>query len=407
MKSLKGYRKDLSYFLFYAVYLAFIFVAIERIKSLTGSSLVADEGVFLSYVHQLSGKPLSTIEMQHINGYGPIYWVQCLLLVFPAAILNKVGIEGVTSLRIVVWIMGALCFYLLSRIARVKQCKESLVLLIGFALFPVGNMIRFFGLKDMVTGTLLLLVVFLISNEILRNKHMSQPVKTCVRLNLICTTFFFIQNNFILIFILTFLILFLLKRGRIWLFSGLILSFNFLVLNLIFRNIQSSANESLAKQISGITSTSTLELLPIQKITTLKGNAGGTFIPESLIKFPDFLIHNPPTQSNKLFHLIYVNLSNPLSILVSLESIFWLISLFTIFTYIKLKRNLSTNQVFMVSVCLISFFSILLYDENFGTYLRHRSALVPTFIFTFILLKESGIKYGMFSLLPRDRKVCQ
>ena len=106
---------------------------IQEIEKFSGITLVSDEGIFLAYSHYLAGISLSELEQQHLAGYGQFYWIKCFFLVFPASLLNRVGITGVESLRLVIWILGAFTSLALFKLAK-RNCVNQINVLIFYFL---------------------------------------------------------------------------------------------------------------------------------------------------------------------------------------------------------------------------------------------------------------------------------
>jgi hypothetical protein len=145
-----------------------------------------------------------------------------------------------------------------------------------------------------------------------------------------------------------------------------------------------------------------LEIVPTQRIIDNQASSGQSFIPKSVVsQVPAFLDSKlesltglePETDNSrelKYLHLFYFNFSEVLSSLVSLESIMWLLLLGILtLKFLRLRRNDSPSQVILFMLCLISA-GILVYDENFGTYLRHRDQILLSVLY-FLALKHKKL----------------
>lgn len=389
MQRLRVPKRNLFFVIVYFLSIGITASVVERINYITGSNLVSDEGVFLAYSHFLASQPISGIGLEHINGYGTFYWIQCFLLVFPASILNRLGIDGVESLRIVVWACGLIVFLYLIRTARLQDKRELLLICYFFCLFPVGSMIRFFGLKDMVTASALLLVIVTVKNEFNDETYKIKRIQSVVKLTAICTILFFIQNSFIPIIALAILITATIKKSVALNISALILFLIYTVLNFFFKVLQDNDEDEI------------FSILPTEKVTSLESSQGGTFIPKSAIKLPeDFSFEN-----NKILHLFYFNLDTPLSILVTIEGLAWLTLICILALRLMQYRQMEKEKLFVVAFPLLSFFGVLFYDENFGTFLRHRSSLLPVFFYAILVTQKIDFRYGKFFFLRRGHKI--
>ena len=90
----------LQWFFIYVASIISTYILDGLIRENTGVSLVSDEGIYLAYSHMLSGTELTDLEQQHVSGYGKFYWLRCLPPVFPASLLNRIGIESKCALNI-------------------------------------------------------------------------------------------------------------------------------------------------------------------------------------------------------------------------------------------------------------------------------------------------------------------
>jgi hypothetical protein len=395
-----------SEFVIALIYASTLFVSgiiVQEIKKLTGISLVADEGVFLTYSHYLAGISLNEIELQHFVDYGQFYWIKCFFLVFPASLLNRVGITGVESLRLVVWIFGAFTCLALLRLANRNNVNHLKVLVFYSCAFPLGAMIRYYGIKDTLISGLLLFLFVLIGKIAQISKFEIKDTKYCVGIVLGITSFLFIQSNYIPILCVSFLLVAVLKRRAFLAF----VSIGAIVIYLVF----TFSTNLLSKNTSDAT-----EILDVSNILSVKSVPGGTLIPESVNKgtinkfldtpntllfrsipggklVPEALFQGTTSGSalqqpveqqfnimeTKISNLFYINFSSVLSTIVSFEGLVWLVILLFLLRTLSRFRFYSTEVVILASICLLSFLGILMYDENFGTFLRHRSQLaVPT-----------------------------
>lgn len=398
-------KRDSVLILLFSISIGVTALIVERIKKITGSSLVSDEGVFLAYAHYLAGRNISGVELDHLNGYGPFYWVQCLLLVFPASILNRLGIPGLESLRLIVWACGLVVFLYLITLARLANRSQIQFVILFFCLFPIGNMVRFFGIKDMVTAATLLLVSVLVQHEIANQSYKIKPSRSMIKIISLCMVLFFIQNNFILIFVVTMLVVAILKRSFFLAITAFILSLNFVVFTFIFRTLQQVNSEERTA------------LLPTNRITTIEATKGGAFIPENNFHLPHDIVINLPKEivinlpqavsieNSKIFHLFYFNLSSLLSGLATIEGIAWLIAATILLMRILHQKEFLADRLFVLTLPVVSFFGILVYDENFGTFLRHRSSLLPIFLYAILSTQSFTFKYGKFAFLPRGHRL--
>ena len=358
-------KHESALILLYSISIGVTALIVERIKRITGSSLVSDEGVFLAYVHYLAGRNISGVELDHLNDYGPFYWVQCLLLVFPASILNRLGIPGLESLRLIVWACGAVVFLYLIRLARLENKGEIQFVILFFCLFPIGNMVRFFGIKDMVTAATLLFVCVLVQHEITNQSYKIKPSRSMIKIISLCMVFFFIQNNFILLFVLTILVIAILKKSFFLAITAFILSLNFVVFTFIYRTLQQVNSEER------------ISILPTNRITTIEATKGGAFIPENnfhlpqeiMINLPHEIVINLPQvnsiENSKIFHLFYFNLGSLLSGLATIEGIAWLIAVTILVMRILRQKEFLADRLFVLTLPVVSFFGILIYDTYF------------------------------------------
>jgi hypothetical protein len=392
---LKPHKGEFVIVLIYASTLFVSGMIVQEIRKLSGISLVADEGVFLTYSHYLAGISLSEIELQHFAGYGQFYWIKCFLLVFPASLLNRIGITGVESLRLVVWIFGAFTCLALLKLAKKENVNHLKVLVFYFCAFPLGAMIRYSGIKDTVVSGILLFLFISIRKLALINKFETKDLKYYLGIVLGITSFFFIQHNFIPILCVSFLFVAVLKRKAFLAFVSIGTIIIYLILSL-------SVN-LLSKDSSDL-----IEILDVSNILSAKSVPGGSLIPESLIQsiapesfiqsiVPEFMIQDsvdqqPNVLNTKIFHLFYINFSNSLSTIVSLEGLIWLIILVFLLRTLSKFRSYPTEVVMLVSICLLSFFGILMYDENFGTFLRHRSQLAVATIYCLLRIRSSRVQ---------------
>ena len=365
--------------LFYASTLFMTGLIVQEIKKLSGITLVSDEGVFLAYSHYLAGISLSELEQQHFNGYGQFYWIKCFFLVFPASLLNRVGITGVESLRLVVWLFGAFICLVLFKLAKKNGVSQLNLLIFYFCAFPLGAMIRYFGIKDSLVSGLLLLLFVYIGKVVSDDKFQVNHIQQSVGLTLAISSFFFIQHNFVLILCISFLLTAVLKRK-------LFLAFVSVGGIVIYAVLSLSVN-----QLSGNTSKST-QIIDVSNILSTKSIPGGSLIPESFVQSiaPDSIIQNivPNILNTKIFHLFYLNFSNVLSTIVSLEGLVWLVILLFLLRTLSRFRVYPTEIVLLVSLSLLSYLGILMYDENFGTFLRHRSLLAVATIYCLLRIRN-------------------
>ena len=377
--------------LFYASTLFMTGLIVQEIKKLSGITLVSDEGVFLAYSHYLAGVSLSELEQQHFAGYGQFYWIKCFFLVFPASLLNRVGITGVESLRLVVWLFGAFICLVLFKLAKKNGVSQLNVLIFYFCAFPLGAMIRYFGIKDSLVSGLLLLLFVYIGKVVSDDKFQLNHIQKSVGLTLAISSFFFIQHNFVLILCISLLLTAALKRK-------LFLAFVSVGGIVIYAVLSLSVN-----QLSGNTSKST-QIIDVSNILSTKSIPGGSLIPESFVQsiapesiiqniVPKFMVKESENQQSsilntKIFHLFYVNFSNVLSTIVSLEGLVWLVILLFLLRTLSRFRVYPTEIVLLVSLSVISYLGILMYDENFGTFLRHRSLLAVATIYCLLRIRN-------------------
>ncbi len=398
-------KRESVLILLYSISIGVTGLIVERIKRMTGSSLVSDEGVFLAYVHYLAGRDISGMELEHLNDYGPFYWVQCLLLVYPASILNRLGINALESLRIVVWVCGGIVFLYLMRLNRLQSKSDIHFVILFFCLFPVGSMIRFFGIKDMVTAATLLFVCVLVQREIAKQTCKENQVKTMIKITSLCMIFFFIQNNFIPIFVLTMMLVAVLKKSFFVFNTALLLALKFVAFTFFYRSLQQVNSEER------------ISILPTNRITTLEATKGGAFVPESNFHLPQQIVINLPQEivinlpqivsieNSKIFHLFYFNVDSLLSGLATIEGIAWLIIVTILVKRILQQKQFLTDKLFVLALPVVSFFGILIYDENFGTFLRHRCSLLPIFLYAILSTQSFNVKYDKFAFLLRGRRL--
>jgi hypothetical protein len=402
-------KGELLIILIYASTLFATGVIVQEIRKLTGISLVADEGVFLTYSHYLAGLSLTEIEQQHFAGYGQFYWIKCFFLVFPGSLVNRIGITEVESLRLVVWIFGAFTCLALLRLAKRNNVNHLKVLFVYLGAFPLGAMIRYSGIKDSIVSGLLLLLFIFIGKIALIDKFQLKVTKHYIGIVLVITSFFFIQHNFIPILCASFLLVAALKRKVFlaYVSIGAIVIYGFLSLSV----------GMLSKNTSD-----SIEILDFSNILSVKSVPGGSLIPESFVQriapesfvqriapesfvqsiVPDFMIQQPVNQqavnqqpillNAKIFHLFYINFSNFLSAIVSFEGLVWLVILVFLIRALSKFKSYPTEVVMLVSICLLSYFGILMYDENFGTFLRHRSQLAVATIYCLLRIRSSRVQ---------------
>jgi len=348
-----------------------------QIRENTGVSLVSDEGIYLAYSHMLSGSNLSDLEQQHIAGYGKFYWIRCFPLVFPASLLNRIGIDGVLSLRMVVWVIGFLGFYIFYTYSKKEKGNANGLAAIYFFLFPIAHMVRFFGIKETLISTNFLLFCVLLNRFYNKDLRLACLVRNVGSRYIFLTaiSFLFLQSYYVLIIIFTFVIFSIFHKSLYLIAMSAGLFAIYLIFN--FVSIQLAPNSDLK-----------LDIVPTQRITSNEASSGQSFVPRSVISqapaFLDSKLENltgskpaPDVMTNlKYLHLLYFNSSSSLSSLVSLESIMWLILLGMLtFKFIRLRRINSSSQIILLMLCFVSA-GILLYDENFGTYLRHRDQIL-------------------------------
>ena len=381
--------------LFYASTLFITGLIVQEIKKLSGITLVSDEGVFLAYSHYLAGISLSELEQQHFAGYGKFYWIKCFFLVFPASLLNRVGITGVESLRLVIWIFGAFTCLALFKLAKRNGLNQFNVLIFYFCAFPLGAMIRYFGIKDSLVSGLLLFLFVYIGKVVSDNEFQVNHIQKSVGLTLAISSFFFIQHNFVLILCISLFLTAALKRK-------LFLAFVSVGGVVIYGVLSLSVN-----QLSGDTSKST-QIIDVSNILSTKAVRGGSLIPESFLQniapesiiqniVPEFMVKESENQQSsiintKIFHLFYINFSNILSTIVSLEGLVWLVILIFLIRTLSRFRVYPTEIVLLVNLLLLSYFGILMYDENFGTFLRHRSLLAVATIYCLLRIRNCRLQ---------------
>ena len=388
-------KGEFAIVLFYASTLLVTGIIVQEIRKLSGISLVADEGVFLTYSHYLAGISLNEIELQHFAGYGQFYWIKCFFLVFPASLLNRVGITGVESLRLVVWIFGVFTCLALLKLAKRNNVNHFKVLVFYFCAFPLGAMIRYSGIKDTLVSGLLLFLFISIRKLALISKFEIKDAKYSVGIVLGITSFFFIQHNFIPILCVSFLLAAVLKRKAILAFVSISTMVIYVILSLSVNLLSKDTSDSL-------------EILDVSNILSVKSVRGGSLIPESFIQsiapesfiqsiVPEFMFQQsvdqqPNVLNTKIFHLFYINFSNALSTIVSFEGLVWLVLLVFLLRTLSKFRSYPTEVVILVSICSLSYLGILMYDENFGTFLRHRSQLAVATIYCLLRIRSSKVQ---------------
>jgi hypothetical protein len=116
----------------------------------------------------------------------------------------------------------------------------------------------------------------------------------------------------------------------------------------------------------------------------------GNIVPEFLV--PKFIDQQPNILSTKVIHLLYINFSSLFSTIVSFEGFVWLIVLILLLKLILNFRIYSTEVVLLGMICFLAYIGILLYDENFGTFLRHRSQLTVAAIYCLIRARNLKIQ---------------
>ncbi len=377
--------------LFYASTLFITGLMVQEIKKFSGITLVSDEGVFLAYSHYLAGISLSELEQQHLAGYGQFYWIKCFFLVFPASLLNRLGITGIESLRLVIWILGAFTCLALFKLAKRNCVNPIKVLIFYFCALPLGAMIRYFGIKDSLVSGLLLLLFVCIGKVLSDNKFQVNHIRKSAGLTLAISSFFFIQHNFVLISCISLLLTAALKRE-------LFLAFVSVGGIVIYGVLSLSVN-----QLSGDTLKPT-QIVDFSNFHSIEAVRGGSLIPESFLQnttpesniqntTPEFTVKESVNQKSsilntKIFHLFYINFSNTLSTVVSFEGLIWLVILMFLFRTLSSFRVYPTEIVLLVSFVVLSYFGILMYDDNFGTFLRHRSSLAAATIYCLLRIRN-------------------
>lgn len=345
-----------------------------QIRENAGVSLVSDEGIYLAYSHMLAGSELSDLEQQHISDYGKFYWLRCLPLVFPASLLNRVGIEGIVSLRIIVWIIGFTGFYLFYKNSKSSKSRINTLSAIYFFLFPLGHMIRFFGIKETIISTNILLFFILVNKYYSKDLHPSHLIKNVGSRYILITalSFLFLQSYYVLVIVLTFAVFSIIYRSAYSAGLSITLFIAYLMFKLLSAQLVPNSDINI-------------DITPTKRIIDIQASSGQSFIPKSVIYQVPVFLDNP--KELKYLHLFYFNFSEMLSSLVSLESIMWLLLLGILtLKFLRLRRNDSPSQVILFMLCLISA-GILVYDENLGTYLRHRDQILLSVLY-FLALKH-------------------
>jgi len=370
------------WFIIYILAIISTYIVDGQIRKNTGVSLVSDEGIYLAYSHMLSGTNLSDLEHQHIAGYGKFYWVRCFPLVFPASLLNRIGVDGVLSLRIVVWVVGLLGFYIFYKNSNKEKGNTNVTAAIYFFLFPIAHMGRFFGIKEILISTNFLLFCVLLNRYYTKDLSPSYLIRNIGSRYIFftATSFLFLQSYYVLIIAFTFAVFSVFHKSWYLIVMSAGIFSVYLIFNLI--SIQLAPNSDLK-----------LDIVPTQRITNNEASSGQSFIPKSVISqapaFLDTKLENltgskPKTEVTrdlKFLHLLYFNFSGSLSSLVSLESIMWLFLLGMLaFKFLRLRRINHSSQIILIMLCFVSA-GILLYDENFGTYLRHRDQILLAILY--------------------------
>jgi hypothetical protein len=377
--------------LFYASTLIMTGFVVQEIKKLSGVTLVSDEGVFLTYSHYLAGISLSELEQQHFAGYGKFYWIKCFFLVFPASLLNRLGITGVESLRLVIWLFGALTCLALFKLAKKNGVSQLGVLILYFCAFPLGAMIRYFGIKDTLVSGLLLLLFVYIGKVLSDNKMKVKNTQKSVGLTLAISSFFFIQHNFVLILCISLFLTAVLKRN---LFLAVVSTGGVVIYAVLSLSVNMLSDDT----------SKSAQIIDVSNVLSTKAVSGGSLIPESFLQSiaPDSIIQNIAPEimikelanpqssilNTKIFHLFYINFSNVLSTVVSLEGFVWLVILIYLLRILSRFRVYPTEIVLLVCVVLLSYLGVLMYDENFGTFLRHRSLLAVATIYCLLRIRN-------------------
>jgi hypothetical protein len=392
--SIRSHKYQALTILLYVCTLFITGLIVSEIKTLTGVSLVSDEGVFLTYSHYLAGISLTEIEQQHFAGYGKYYWIKCFFLVFPASLFNRVGITGIESLRLVVWIFGAIACLMLLQFARKSGFNQTKVLALYFCAFPLGAMIRYSGIKDTIVSSFLLFFFIYVGKRLPATKFEPSQMKYVLPLVFGVTSFFFIQHNFVPILCISFFLISALKRNFFLFFTSVC-------------SILVYAALSLSFSLLSVNQVKSNEIIDVSNILSVKSVPGASLIPESIVGnivpksivgniVPEFLSpqykdEQPSVFSTKIIHLFYVNFSSLLSAVVTFEGLVWLIVLVLLVQLLLNFRNYPTEVVLLGMFCFLAYVGILLYDENFGTFLRHRSQLTVVAIYCLIRAKNSKI----------------
>ena len=185
-------------------------------------------------------------------------------------------------------------------------------------------------------------------------------------------SFLFLQSYYVLVIVLTFAVFSIIYRSAYSAGLSITLFIAYLMFKLLSAQLVPNSDINI-------------DITPTKRIIDIQASSGQSFIHKSVIyQVPVFLDNH---KELKYLHLFYFNFSEMLSSLVSLESIMWLLLLGILtLKFLRLRRNDSPSQVILFMLCLISA-GILVYDENLGTYLRHRDQILLSVLY-FLALKH-------------------
>lgn len=369
----------------------FVLIPMQGINNI---SLVSDEGVYIAYSHLLAGFNLLGWEQELIVDYGTNYWMSSLFLLLPSSFLNRIGIEGVLSLRITVWLIGYLGFYLFLKNCRWRNRSKAFLTFAYLGLFPMGLVIRYFGLKDTIISTLLISIIVVVQKSIpLLEKNLREiPKKKLSVITIMGCSLIFIESYYVLLISTSFVLVSIIRKKVSYLFIASVLFIVFALFQ--FGEIAIQQRDSSA---------STIEKIGIERFIDPKNvTASGQFVPlsKSFIQLDESEELDPIEGSiwmGRIGLLTYFNLSTVPAIVLSIESAFWLILLFYFLFRCLFIWRLDARFQFPLILILISNVAILLYENNFGTYVRHRDQLLLSAILLFSQLsprKFSSDKTG-------------
>jgi hypothetical protein len=366
----------LAFFSYYSFYFVTGIWLVSKIQQKMNRLLVSDEGVYYAYVTKFNNVAVSDWALDHLSIYGSNYWITSSLLILPAAILNFFQLDALVSLRITAFIFGFFTFYLVLQSTKNYKRRNFFIVVISILFFPSANLIRLFGIKDIVISFFLTTVSYFILNNKNSGKSKSQiSYQRNFDLKIFSLVFLFIFIQPLIGIVLY--ILFSFKSLLIFRIKETTYSFIFLFFYLVlyFQII----NNRSTLYTDGNFDFSTF----VENRLSLNSYGDNSFIGGNNLTF---------LETSKFGHLIYFDTSSLFSTLITIESICWFILILTCLWNLKnsftLKLYRKSNELFVFLILLTLYTLFLIYDDNMGTFLRHRSILLFPFFLLIFQLRE-------------------